>query len=181
MSHRPATSPCSHPSGILRALLHAAVALTLALAAMVQLPACGARSRLAPDAKAPGDFSLALSVDQAVPGGAAWYVLDADGALRIATGARRADSPVPPVARQLSPEQVELVWSQIRSSGLEQAVWDSPQSSESTIVDQGSIVFIAAGRARRSAAFASGDARIASTVSTLRTLAWIEESGIPRP
>ncbi|MCX5691699.1 MAG: hypothetical protein NTV94_18230 [Planctomycetota bacterium] len=173
---------CVRSSGTLVAPLRAAaIALMFASGFLAAATGCSTRSRLAADSKAPADFSLSLTVDEMAPGGSAWYVLDADGTLRIATGARRADSPVPPVARQLSPDQVEQVWNQVRSSGLEQAVWDSPQCSESLIQAQGGIVFLAGGRARRAAAFASGDERVAATVTTLRSLAWIEQSAIPRP
>ena len=173
---------CVRLPGSMAACVHAGIlGAVLAAAFLGPVAGCSTRSRLAADSKAPADFALSVTVDETAPGGAAWYVLDADGTLRIATGARRADSPVPPVARQLSPDHVEQIWNQVHASGLEAALWESPQTSESFVQMQGSTVFIAAGRARRAAAFASGDARVASTVTTLRSLAWIEQSAIPRP
>lgn len=182
MTHRPATASHARLARARGTFLCAAASGVL-IASSILAPAtgCSGRSRLGPQAKAPGDFAMSLTVDDAAPGGAAWYVLDADGTLRIATGARRVDSPVPPVARQLAPEHVEQIWSQVHASGLEAALWESPQCSESQVQAQGNTVFIAAGRARRAAAFPTGDPRVASTVTTLRSLAWIEQSAIPRP
>lgn len=169
------------PGSLASSLQVCTFAAVLAAGVLGHAGGCSTRSRLAPDSTAPADFALSLTVDETAPGGAGWYVLDADGALRIATGARRADSPVPPVVRQLAPDQVEQVWSQYRSGGLEEAIWESPQTAETMIPAQGSVVFVAAGRARRAAAFAASDARVAATVTTLRSLAWIEHSAIPNP
>jgi len=152
----------------------------LGAVAALGLPGCSAKSKLAADARAPDDFSLSLTVDASAPGGAAWYVVDADGALRIATGARRPDSPVPSVSRQLTPAQMEEVWAQIRSSGLEAAVWELPQSPEAIAAGEGNLVFVSAGRARRAATFPSGDARVASAVEALRSMAWMNSGDTPR-
>lgn len=121
----------------------------------------------------PEDFALSITLDETGPGGAAWYVVDADGSLRVATGTRLDRSPVPPLVRQLVASEVGRLWRLTHESGLESAVRASPAVDESR-PRPGATVFVAADHARRAAALPSDDPRIAAMVGELRRLAWMD-------
>lgn len=131
-------------------------------------------------APAPDDFALSITVDEAGPGGAAWYVVDPDGALRVATGARLDRSPVPPLVRQLSAAHVDRLWSVTRTSGLEAAVRSSPAVDEGR-PRRGVTVFLAADHARRAAALPADDPRVVLAVTELRRLAWMDPIPAKQP
>lgn len=134
---------------------------------------CSKARPLADGSPAPEDFALSITIDGAGPGGAAWYVVDPDGALRVATGTRLDRSPVPPLVRQLSASQVARLWSVAQASGLEAAVRAAPAVDEAR-PRQGATVFLAADHARRAAWLPADDPRVAAAVTELRRMAWMD-------
>jgi len=67
---------------------------------------------------APDEFSLSLTVlgtraASGTPMEAAWYVVEPDGALRVAVGGRQALSGVPPRVRQLTRTQLDALWEKV--------------------------------------------------------------------
>lgn len=157
---------------------HAATSLVAALLVAASLVACS-KARPA-DAATPDDFALSITLDDTGPGGAAWYVVDPDGSLRVATGTRGDRSPVPPLVRQLSAAQVAALWDLTRASGLEAAVRAAPAVDEGR-ARAGSTVFLAADHARRCAALPASDPGVAAAVIELRRLAWMEPLPAARP
>lgn len=74
----------------------------------------------APRGGAPDEFSLSLTVlgtrsATGTPMEAAWYVVEPDGALRVAVGGRQATSGVPPRVRQLTRTQMDALWSRVEA------------------------------------------------------------------
>lgn len=94
--------------------------------------------------RVPPDFALSLTV--LTPGGSrapsapewlapAWYVVEADGQLRVREGVRQLSTPLPPLARQLRHEDVRELWSTVRAGGL--AAQDQEGLSDSVSVASG--------------------------------------------
>jgi hypothetical protein len=151
----------------------------LALIASTLVLACCAGPQPRDPSRTPPDLSLGLAVDASAPGGAGWYVLDPDGSLHVGFGTRRADSPLPPLAKQLSPDEMSRVWGAVCSTGLADAIWNLPQASESETPAHGSNVYLAAGHARRAVVVPEGDERVAALVRELRAIAWLNEEAQP--
>ncbi len=141
---------------------------------------CSKARPVAADSPTPDDFALSITLDQTGPGGAAWYVVDADGALRVATGTRLDRSPVPPFVRQLTAAEIAGLWDLAHRSGLESAVRASPAVDEAR-PRPGATVFLVADHARRAAALPADDPRLAATVVELRRLAWMESLPASQP
>ena len=158
-----------------------AAASLVAAALLAASPiACSKARHADAGAATPDDFALSITLDDTGPGGAAWYVVDPDGSLRVATGTRGDRSPVPPLVRQLSAAQVAAIWDVARSSGLEAAVRAAPAIDESR-TRAGATVFLAADHVRRSAALPASDPGVAAAVIELRRLAWMEPLPASRP
>lgn len=141
-------------------------------ATLIALVGCESAQRAVDASQPPADFAIGLTVDAESRGGAAWYVVDADGVLRVAPGARAENSPVPPIVRQLALAQRRDLWSKVSGSGLQAAVWEAPQVNEASM-RSGATLFIASDGVRRAAALEPGDARISALIDSLRTLAWL--------
>lgn len=159
---------------------HAATSLVAASLVAASLVACSKARPSDTDAATPDDFALSITLDETGPGGAAWYVVDPDGSLRVATGTRGDRSPVPPLVRQLSAAQVAALWDLTRASGLEAAVRAAPAVDEGR-TRAGTTVFLAADHARRCAALPASDPGVAAAVIELRRLAWMEPLPAARP
>jgi len=156
--------------------------MLLVLLSSVLAACAGARAR--PDARhLPDDFSLSVAVQ---PGGGrepAWYVIEPDGTLRAAIGARRPDSPRPAGVRTLTRDQVRGVWELACAAGL--AGEHHGEGKVSTTLPGSpagaAVVEVAsAGKRRTVAAPAPSDASgagLSKLLERLRELAWIEPAG----
>lgn len=106
----------------------------------------------------PDDFAMSLYVPSSEP---AWYVLDADGTLRAATGLRSESSALPPPVRSLTPRQVQNLWRTARN--VKSKVVATEPSAELWIAGHGR---------RRMLHLPADDATIAGLTRSLRDLAW---------
>jgi hypothetical protein len=107
---------------------------TLTALLLTLLGACSSPPRVAPPAgtpvpqERPSDFVLAATVLAGArtgdPAGLprslqpARYIVEADGALRAATGPGSDEQTFPPRSRQLSPREFDQLWALVRDSGL---------------------------------------------------------------
>lgn len=108
----------------------------------------------------PDDFAMSLYVPSPE---AAWYVLDADGTLRAATGMRSESSSVPPPVRTLTPRQVQNLWRAVRNVTARPKV-DAPEPHAE--------LWIAGNGRRRLLHLPANDGNIAGLANSLRDLAW---------
>ena len=152
----------------------------LALLLTLFLGACAARPSAGPGSL-PDDFALSVTV---LPGAGldpAWYIVEPDGELRIATGERQAASVRPGVVRQLSRAEVRRVWEAATRAGLtdhgRQGARVGP--TQPAVLGGAAIVDLAAVGRRSTVAVARSDARgvegVSRVVSLLRGLAWLED------
>lgn len=108
----------------------------------------------------PDDFAMSLYVPSPEP---AWYVLDADGTLRAATGLRLDSSPVPAPVRVLTPRQMQNLWRTARNVTVRsKAVTPDPRAE----------LWIAGNGKRRMIHMPADDASLAGLATSLRDLAW---------
>lgn len=145
----------------------------------------GCATQSVPGETRPHDFALSITTTQSpadasqvFSAGPAWYVLDADGALRAGLGARGNNSTLPPLVRQLSPTQSDEVWAKVQQSGLALRVFELAQQSDLNLPPGSAGVFLAAGGARRTVVIDPNDpafAAVQSVTSTLRDLGWVRE------
>ena len=124
-----ATRPDRYTPPMRRRLL-----LLTCAAACAGLPACSSRAPVSQAQKAaipedrPADFTLAMSVYSPASARVAGtlqrslrparYIVEPDGALRVATGAAARVSTFPPRARELTPRQMDQVWRLVRDTAL---------------------------------------------------------------
>lgn len=150
----------------------------MSLASALLLAGCAGQAPVG--AQAPADFGLSLSVMRAPAGEtAAWYVVQPDGMLRAVVGERRENTPVPPVVRQLTPLEMERLWTIVY--GAELLTGDCPAGMERAgeLVPAGSDA--AAGLAvtgcdhRRSFVATELTGVVGELDAALRELAWLNE------
>jgi hypothetical protein len=66
----------------------------------------------------PRDFAVSLSIQTATPQlQPAWYVVQPDGVLRAVSGVRTETTPLPPIVRQLTPQERQRLWQSLQSEG----------------------------------------------------------------
>src|SRR5438876_796264 len=99
----------------------------LTLLLILTLSACsvppGGPPHLQKNPPAPPDFALGLSLVGLPPADdgwrrPVWYLVEPDSRLRAAVGERTADSPTPPIVRQLDAVQVNELWHLAANAGL---------------------------------------------------------------
>ncbi len=108
----------------------------------------------------PEDFALSLYTPSPTP---AWFVLDADGTLRAATGPRLPQSPVPPGVRTLTTRQVQGVWRVARTVKPKAPQGDSGAPAE---------FWMAAYGRKSERLLPADDAALGTLAGMLRDLAW---------
>ncbi|HYF15789.1 MAG TPA: hypothetical protein VD971_12040 [Phycisphaerales bacterium] len=153
-----------------------AIALTLLITACASPPP--------PAGGCPEDFSLAVlsRSDVSGPGGvvvpAGWWMMDADGALRVRSGEVRPRDPTPGVARTLSRSQIEQLWAAARDAGLAERTPDGePAGTVLAAASQDGLVgvSISAGGRRRTVLIDPADtpfAGAAACAAMMREWAW---------
>lgn len=150
------------------------------VALLVVLMSLGGCASARPDASnMPDDFSLGVAV---LPGAAAqpaWFVLEPDGTLRAALGARREDSPRPPAVHVLTRSQVREVWELACAAGLAgEGVGKVASGAPGNPAGSAVVEIASAGRRRLLVAPLAGDAGGAgfdALHGKLRELAWLGE------
>ena len=151
-----------------------ALLLTLALAACAPRPVPG-------PAELPDDFALGITVLPGVGMDPAWYILEPDGELRIATGERQSSSVRPGVVRQLSRAQVRRVWESAAAAGLTSHARPGARTgpTQATALGAAAIVDLSAVGGRSTIAIPRSETRsvegVREVVALLRELAWLEE------
>ncbi|MCW5777111.1 MAG: hypothetical protein KIS87_11795 [Phycisphaeraceae bacterium] len=143
---------------------------------------------------APADFTLSVTVlsparsmaevDRLPPRARpACYLVEPDGSFRVAVGPAASPKVFPPLTRQLTREQVDLVWSLARDAGILDADHPGRVQNVETFVRPGgnaTIALIYAGFAgsQRHVAVAldaahADPAAVAPLIDELNTLAWM--------
>lgn len=149
----------------------------LALLPALLLCACAGPGGPLPT-QAPEDFALTVTTP---PGDTEplWIVLDPDGELRCASGARGAASPVPPSVRRLSRAQVEDLWQQTLAAGwCERQPPPGFEPQTRPYADNSPLTHVAvAADGRRRVWQSSGEIspQSAQLISSLRALVWTEQ------
>lgn len=145
------------------------------------VPGCGTARPVegAAEGAAPADFSVSLSVYKAgegrLPG---WYVVGPEGQLRAVVGERRANTPLPPIVRQLDPTDRERLWGIVRDAGL--LAREIPEGLVSGAEDAsgaGATATIAvSGQGRRVTLVAADEVgSLVALEAAMRELAWLSE------
>ncbi|MBX3382217.1 MAG: hypothetical protein KF864_01785 [Phycisphaeraceae bacterium] len=127
----------------------------------------------------PPDFALSLTIN--TPAGAdatlspAWFIVDCDGSLRAALGARTAQSPVPARVRRLSPTEMQHLWNLTRSAGVLVPPPRGEARPDGAAPAPGLLAYVTADGRRWGKAADPNDAAMRDLIETIRRLAWIEE------
>ncbi len=128
---------------------------------------------------APADFSVSLSVykvgEGRLPG---WYVVGPEGQLRAVVGERRANTPLPPIVRQLDPADRERLWGIVRDGGL--LGRESPEGLVSGAEDSSSTgatatIAVSGGGRRVTLVAADEVGSLVALEAAMRELAWLSE------
>ncbi|MFZ4574069.1 MAG: hypothetical protein ACOYN0_06705 [Phycisphaerales bacterium] len=85
--------------------------------AVFSLAGCASAPQAA--GEAPADFALSLCIYKPATGRLpGWYVIQPDGVLRAVVGERQENTPLPPIVRQLDPQDRERLWELVEQAGL---------------------------------------------------------------
>lgn len=150
------------------------VVLVLAVAGGAMPVGCGSTpprsgSDQIEEQEAPEDFSISLIETGATP---AWVILQPDGSIRAGVGVPRADSPVPPLVRNVDRATVNRVWRLAEQAGL----WNEPTEAQGLEGGESGAIYrvswAANGRRGERVMAASSAAALGAE---LRALAWIDQ------
>lgn len=133
--------------------------------------------------RAPDEFALSLTIlgtglGQSAAMQPAWYVVEADGVLRVAVGERLRESGIPPRVRHLGRADMDRLWSEVQAwRGWPAATGgDRPEAT----IGPTALAYVAwGGEERRSYRIdlarpgATGES-VERTVGVLRDLAWMK-------
>lgn len=149
--------------------------LSVLIAVGVVLAGCRAVPRSTE--RTPDDFAISVSTSGPADGvfAPAWFMVEADGVLRAATGLRSARSAAPPAVRALTRRQMDELWGMTRAAGLADAPSDGAAPAEPTC----EIEVAALGRRRAVRADSSSNAELKELVQRLRELAWVPAPPAP--
>jgi hypothetical protein len=143
------------------------------------LSGCSAPKAAITSAAPPPDFALSLTINtpNTTDGvlAPAWFIVDCDGSLRAALGARTSASPVPARVRRLTPAEMQQLWDVTRSAGILVPPPRGEARPDGAAPAPGLLAYVTASGQRWGKAADPNDASIRDLIETMRRLAWIEE------